>query len=118
MYNSTIEISTKNKPKQQNNHLNSIKRTRHIHMKKLWFLLLALVLLASCADSYNITGSSNISTLDGRKLYLKVFTDNDFKKIDSCEVVHGAFSFSGKLDSVCMVNLFMDDESLLPLVLE
>ena len=87
-------------------------------MKKLWFLLLALVLLASCADSYNITGSSNISTLDGRKLYLKVFTDNDFKKIDSCEVVHGAFSFSGKLDSVCMANLFMDDESLLPLVLE
>ena len=118
MYNSTIEISTKNEPKQQNNHLNSIKRTRHIHMKKLWFLLLALVLLASCADSYNITGSSNISTLDGRKLYLKVFTDNDFKKIDSCEVVHGAFSFSGKLDSVCMANLFMDDESLLPLVLE
>ena len=51
-------------------------------------------------------------------LYLKVVKDNDFKKVDSCDVVHGLFHFNGTFDSVRMASIFMDDESVLPLVLE
>ena len=51
-------------------------------------------------------------------LYLKILKDNDFKKIDSCDVVHGQFHFTGSFDSVRMASIFMDDKSVLPLVLE
>ena len=87
-------------------------------MNKVLYTLFALALLTSCGSSYNIEGTSNISTLDGRKLYLKVLKDNEFKKLDSCDVVHGKFGFSGSLDSVRIANIFMDEESVLPLVLE
>jgi len=83
--------------------------------------LVAVVIAAgmtSCADSYNIQGSSNVSTLDGRMLYLKVLKDGEFKNIDSSEVVHGQFAFNGTIDSVRMANIFMDDENLLPIVIE
>lgn len=87
-------------------------------MKKLLYALLCLVTLASCSSSYNIQGTSNVSNLDGRMLYLKVLANNDFKNIDSCDVVHGQFQFSGTFDTVRLANIFMDDESVLPLVLE
>lgn len=87
-------------------------------MKKISNALLAVLLLASCANSYNIQGTSNVSTLDGRMLYLKVLKDNDFKSLDSCDVVHGQFRFAGSFDSVRLANIFMDEESVLPLVLE
>ena len=87
-------------------------------MAKLIYSLLAIITLASCADSFKIDGTSNVSTLDGRMLYLKVLKDNNFKSIDSCDVVHGHFSFAGTLDTIRMGSLFMDDESVLPLVLE
>jgi hypothetical protein len=51
-------------------------------------------------------------------LYLKVLQNNDFKSIDSCDVVHGKFHFSGTVDSARMANIFMDDESVMPLVIE
>jgi hypothetical protein len=51
-------------------------------------------------------------------LYLKVLSNNDFKKIDSCDVVHGQFQFCGTFDTVRLANIFMDDESILPLVIE
>ena len=41
-----------------------------------------------------------------------------FQKLDSCDVVHGQFTFSGSVDSVRMANIFMDDENVLPVVLE
>ncbi len=87
-------------------------------MNKLLYALMSVMALASCANSYNIQGSSNVSTLDGRMLYLKVLKNNDFKKIDSCDVVHGQFQFTGTFDTVRLANIFMDDESVLPLVLE
>lgn len=87
-------------------------------MKKLLYALLGIITLASCSNSYNIQGSSNVSTLDGRMLYLKVLSNNDFKKIDSCDVVHGQFQFCGTFDTVRLANIFMDDESILPLVIE
>ena len=33
--------------------------------------------VTSCANSYNIQGTSNVSTLDGRMLYLKVLKNNE-----------------------------------------
>ena len=41
-------------------------------MNKIAYFLFAWVTLTSCASSFDIQGTSNISTLDGRKLYLKV----------------------------------------------
>lgn len=89
-------------------------------MNKLLNSILAVapVFLVSCAGSYDIKGTSNVSVLDGKQLYLKEYSNSDLKNIDSCEVVHGQFSFNGRLDSTKMVTLFMDDESLMPVVLE
>ena len=87
-------------------------------MNKIFYAFISLLALTSCANSYDITGTSNVSTLDGRMLYLKVLQDAAFKSVDSCDVVHGQFHFNGTLDSVRMANIFMDDEPVLPLVLE
>lgn len=87
-------------------------------MNKIFYAFIFLLALTSCANSYDITGTSNVSTLDGRMLYLKVLKDAEFKSVDSCDVVHGQFHFDGTLDSVRMANIFMDDEPVLPLVLE
>jgi len=87
-------------------------------MNRIVYALLAAVVLTSCADSYNIQGSSSVSSLDGSKLYLKAFEDRELKNIDSCDVVHGKFRFAGLLDTVRMASLFMDDESIMPIVVE
>lgn len=90
-------------------------------MKKLYTLVLltvSMVMLVSCGSSYNIQGSSNVATLDGHKLYLKIIKDESLKNLDSCDVVHGQFLFSGSVDTVCMANLYMDEISILPVVLE
>ncbi len=77
-----------------------------------------MLVLMSCASTYNVQGSSNISTLDGRKLYLKVLDNDEFVNIDSCDVLHGQFHFCGTFDSVRMANIFMENEQLMPIVLE
>ena len=87
-------------------------------MYKILLAFATMALMASCANSYNVQGSSSISSLDGSKLYLKAVKNNELKSIDSCDIVHGQFHFSGILDTVRMANLFMDDQSLLPVVLE
>jgi hypothetical protein len=65
-----------------------------------------------------VEGSSSVSAQDGNKLYLKAIKNNEFKNIDSCEVVHGEFHFTGLLDTIRMASLYMDDESIMPVVLE
>ena len=40
------------------------------------------------------------------------------KNLDSCDVVHGKFSFTGTVDTVRMATIFMEDESVMPVVLE
>ena len=87
-------------------------------MNRIFYAFIALMALASCANSYDISGTSNVSTLDGRMLYLKILENNDFKNVDSCDVVHGQFHFQGSVDSMRMANIFMDDDPVLPLVLE
>lgn len=87
-------------------------------MNRVFYALMSVLAFTSCATSYNIKGSSNVATLDGHKLYLKIVADEELKDIDSCDVVHGQFAFSGTIDSTRMANIYMDQMSLLPLVLE
>ena len=87
-------------------------------MNRIIYALVTAVVLTSCAESYNIQGSSTVSSLDGSKLYLKTVKDQELKNLDSCDVVHGKFRFAGLLDTVRMASLFMDDESIMPIVVE
>lgn len=87
-------------------------------MNKILYALMTTALLVSCANSYNITGTSSVQMLDGKKLYLKNVRNSQKENIDSCDVVHGQFKFYGNLDSVRIVNLFIDDVYVTPLVLE
>lgn len=86
-------------------------------MKHILLYLTGLITMVSCGTEYLVEGLSTVQTMDGKKIYLKVYHDDDLVDMDSSEVVHGKFGFNGSLDSVVMVNLFMDDESLMPLVL-
>ena len=91
-------------------------------MNRILYSVVVMLALTSCAEqfaeSYNIQGSSSVSVLDGSKLYLKALKSGEVRNIDSCDVIHGEFHFAGLLDSVRMANLFMDDESIMPVVLE
>lgn len=84
------------------------------------FILLGLLtmVLTSCNTAYNIEGNSTIATLDGRKLYLKTFKGGEWLAIDSTEVLHGGFTMEGCADTARFVALYMDDESIMPLILE
>ena len=75
-------------------------------------------MLASCSEQYLVTGSSYVEGLEGRTLYLRVFKDSVMCSIDSSKVVHGRFKFHGIMDSVMMANVFLEDNSVMPVVLE
>lgn len=87
-------------------------------MKNLSYLFILMALMVSCSESYVIQGTSSVSRLDGSKLYLKIVKDKKLSNLDSCEVVHGKFHFSGVLDTVQVASLFMEEQSLMPLVVE
>ena len=88
-------------------------------MNKILYALVILLALTSCTKSYYIHGTSNISSLDGRQLYLKGGSGDSLITLDSCEVVHGNFSFKSTLDSVQVAQIYMDDMNLqFPIVLE
>lgn len=87
-------------------------------LNKILPFILLLPFLSSCSKEYKIEGTSSVNGLDGRMLYLKVLSDGEWIKLDSAEVTHGLFKMKGIVDSVQMVTLYMDDESIMPLVLE
>ena len=72
----------------------------------------------SCTRKYEIKGTSSVSILDGRMLYVRVLSDTGLVNVDSAEVVHGIFHMKGHVDSTLLATLFMDDESIMPFVLE
>lgn len=88
-----------------------------LHFANFWITLLTMTALTSCTK-YNIAGSSDMQGVDGRMLYLRALTGDKPSGIDSCDVVHGKFSFSGALDSVQVVMLCLDDNAVIPVVLE
>ena len=81
-------------------------------------LLLLLVFFTSCTRKYKVEGSSSVTSLDGKMLFLKTLQNGQWVAVDSAEVIHGLFSMKGPVDSVMMVTLYMDDEGIMPLVLE
>lgn len=81
-------------------------------------LLLLIVIFTSCSSKYKIEGSSSVTSLDGKMLFLKTLQNGDWVTIDSAEVVHGLFKMNGSADSVVMVTLYMNNEGIMPLVLE
>ena len=88
-------------------------------MNKILYALLTLIVFTSCANSFNIQGTSNVSSLDGRKLYLKTDQADSLIDLDSCDVVHGQFAFHGTVDSTKIAQIFMDDINLqFPVVIE
>ena len=89
-----------------------------MNVNKILPFLLLLPFWASCTSKYKIEGTSSVNSLDGKMLYLKSLRDGEWVKLDSAEVVHGLFSMKGKIDSVQMVTLYMDEESIMPIVLE
>lgn len=87
-------------------------------MNKIVLLFFLLIAFTSC-NKYKIEGSTGDSGLDGRMFFIRVLGDDrEWKTIDSCEVVHGEFMMEGKVDSVVMATLFMDNNAILPLVIE
>ena len=87
-------------------------------MNKIVLLFFLLIAFTSC-NKYKIEGSTADSGLDGRMFFVKVLGDDrEWHTIDSCEVVHGEFTMEGNVDSVVMATLFMDNNAILPLVIE
>jgi hypothetical protein len=91
-------------------------------MNKFFYLFataFCLMSVTSCLNSYNIEGSSDISGLDSRMMFLKAVKSNELKDVDSTEIIHGKFSFTGTVDSSRIGFLIIDNNSQpLPLVLE
>lgn len=87
-------------------------------MKSLFLLLSMLMLVASSCAIYKVEGNTTVATLNGKKLYIKVADDDGLIDLDSCEIVHGNFKMDGDVDSVMLGTLFIEDEGLMPIVIE
>lgn len=88
-------------------------------MNKLLSVFLLFPFLAACnGGKYKLEGSSAIKDFDGKMVYLKMFQGDSILVVDSAEVVHGTFIMKQTVDSVVMVTLFMDNQSIMPLVVE
>lgn len=91
-------------------------------MNKLLYAIVCLLSLTSCAEQYNIAGNSSVALFDGRMLYLKVSSCDgtvvQARNVDSCQVVHGRFTFGGDIDSVAWAWLYTGNESVMPVVIE
>lgn len=88
------------------------------YLNNILWLVMGVLCLTSCAKGYRVEGKSSVTSLDGKKLYLKALQDGDWMVVDSAEMLHGCFKMKGTVDSVRMVTLYMDEEGLMPLVLE
>lgn len=75
-------------------------------------------MLTACDKKYNIEGISSVSRLDGKMLFIKVPSNGQMVNIDSAEVIHGLFKMEGKVDSTVIGSLYMDDEVIMPFVIE
>lgn len=88
------------------------------YMKAFLWAAIFLFVLSSCSTGYKIEGSSSVLRLDGKMLFVKIPQGTQMVKIDSAEVIHGMFSMEGIVDSIVIASLYMDDESIMPFVVE
>ena len=85
----------------------------------VWVMLVVLLTaFSACSSTYQITGNSDITTLDGKILSLRTLRDGHWVEVDSAEVVHGLFSMNGKADTTRMVTIYFDNQGIMPIILE
>lgn len=94
------------------------KGTCRMNIAKFIYAVIITLVFTSCASEYQIQGSSSVSRLDGKMLFVKVPQGNDMMNVDSAEVVHGMFKMQGEIDTTMIASLYMDDQSIMPLVME
>lgn len=82
------------------------------------FAVISFLLFTSCASEYQIQGNSSVSRLDGKMLFVKVPHSSGMMSVDSAEVIHGFFQMQGEVDTAMLASLYMDDQSIMPLVIE
>lgn len=82
------------------------------------YSVITILFFTSCASEYKIHGNSSVSRLDGKMLFVKVPQGGEMINVDSAEVVHGLFKMQGEIDSAVIASLYMDEQSILPLVME
>lgn len=87
-------------------------------MFRYCFLILFISTFVSCGKKYKVEGTTSMSKLDGKMLFIKIVSGDELVKIDSAEIIHGNFSMKGHLDSVILASLYMDNNCIMPLVLE
>ena len=90
-----------------------------IRIKHFFVNIAAWLLLSACASHYNISGDLSQGVVKAEKLYLAVVDDENQRVfIDSCEIVHGQFSFAGQVDSIVLGHLDVDGATMMPVVIE
>ena len=94
------------------------KGTCRMNIAKFIYAVIITLVFTSCASEYQIQGSSSVSRLDGKMLFVKVPQGNDMMNVDSAEVIHGMFKMQGEIDTTMIASLYMDDQSIMPLVME
>lgn len=99
------------------NHTSTQSDTSSFRTASLAVLTTVLALLTSCASKYNITGTSMQVLNDGTMVFLRYNENGIDKTLDSCKLVHGNFTMSGKVDSAMVVLLDMEHFQV-PVVLE
>lgn len=91
-------------------------------MKRYWKIIAMATVTGlttwACSDQYLVDGTTTVHGMEGKTLYLKVYNNKDLRSIDSCCVTHGNFTFKGNIDSTMMANLFLGEQSIMPVVLE
>lgn len=98
--------------------LNIIPSSTHLFRKAgILVYVAAVALITSCANKYNITGSSLLDLNDGTVVFLRYNDSGIDKTLDSCKLVHGNFKMSGNVDSTMVAMLDMEHFQV-PVVLE
>lgn len=89
-------------------------------MNRLLYVLslVSSFLSLSCSDDYRIKGTSSLSHIDGKTITLMTSVDNEWRMVDSCEVLHGKFQMRGEADSNFIATLFIDGQPLMPIIIE
>ena len=89
-------------------------------MNRLLYILslVSSIFSTACSDAYRIKGISNISSIDGKTITLMTSDKNEWKLLDSCEVLHGKFLMKGSVDSNMIATLFLDGQPIMPIIVE
>ena len=87
-------------------------------MRRFLYIVFSAVCLLSCNKSYRIKGTSSISSIDGKTIYLMTFDGNQWRSLDSCEVLHGQFRMNGVTDTTLITTLFIEGQPIMPMILE